>query len=148
MSNFILYQGALPIPQIYTQWYELAKDQNCGTLLTFCGIVREEKEIQGLSFDIYESLLKKWFNHWQEEVKSENITLLFAHSIGNVNVHESSYIAGIISKQRKIGLKLINDFVEDFKANAPIWKYDVINKERIYAKERSKKLYGAGILKG
>ncbi|MBU2657769.1 molybdenum cofactor biosynthesis protein MoaE, partial [Campylobacter coli] len=30
----------------------------------------------------------------------------------------------------------------------PIWKYDVINKERIYAKERSTKLCGAGLLKG
>ncbi|EIW6350182.1 molybdenum cofactor biosynthesis protein MoaE, partial [Campylobacter jejuni] len=51
------------------------------------------------------------------------------------------------SKQRKLGLKLLNEFVEDFKASAPIWKYDVINKERIYAKERSTKLCGAGLLK-
>ncbi len=29
-----------------------------------------------------------------------------------------------------------------------VWKYDVINKERIYAKERSTKLCGAGLLKG
>lgn len=53
-----------------------------------------------------------------------------------------------LSKQRKLGLKLLNEFVEDFKASAPIWKYDVINKERIYAKERSTKLCGAGLLKG
>ncbi|ECQ7187711.1 molybdenum cofactor biosynthesis protein MoaE, partial [Campylobacter coli] len=59
-----------------------------------------------------------------------------------------SYFAGILSKQRKLGLKLLNEFVEDFKASAPIWKYDVINKERIYAKERSTKLCGAGLLKG
>ncbi|EAL4060377.1 molybdenum cofactor biosynthesis protein MoaE, partial [Campylobacter jejuni] len=78
----------------------------------------------------------------------DGISLLFAHSIGDVAVHESSYFAGILSKQRKLGLKLLNEFVEDFKASAPIWKYDVINKERIYAKERSTKLCGAGLLKG
>ncbi|MGI7822703.1 molybdenum cofactor biosynthesis protein MoaE, partial [Campylobacter coli] len=92
-------------------------------------------------------LLKKWFDEWQKRVKEEGVILLFAHSIGDVKTHESSYLAGVLSKQRKLGLKLINEFVEDFKASAPIWKYDVINKQRIYAKERSSKLCGAGLLK-
>jgi molybdopterin synthase catalytic subunit len=61
-------------------------------------------------------------------------------------VHESSFIAGVCSPQRKVALKLINEFVEDFKANAPIWKYDLINNERIYALKRSQKLQNAGIL--
>ncbi|MBM0637425.1 molybdenum cofactor biosynthesis protein MoaE [Campylobacter sp. VicNov18] len=148
MSYFKLYQGALEIPKIYAQWYELAKNKNCGALVSFCGIVREENGVEALSFDIYESLLKKWFEEWQERVKSDEITLLFAHSIGDVSVHESSYLAGVISKQRKLGLKLINKFVQDFKINAPIWKYDIIHQKRIYAKERSSKLCGAGILKG
>ncbi|EDO7625700.1 molybdenum cofactor biosynthesis protein MoaE [Campylobacter coli] len=147
MSEFVLTNNALDIPQIYAKWYEFAKDKNCGALLTFCGIVREEEGIEALSFDIYEPLLKKWFDEWQKRVDFDGISLLFAHSIGDVAVHESSYFAGILSKQRKLGLKLLNEFVEDFKASAPIWKYDVINKERIYAKERSSKLCGAGLLK-
>ncbi|ENY5607071.1 molybdenum cofactor biosynthesis protein MoaE [Campylobacter coli] len=147
MEHFTLYQGSLNIPQIYSQWYEFSKDKNCGALLTFCGIVREEGGIEALSFDIYEPLLKKWFDEWQKRVKEEGVILLFAHSIGDVKTHESSYLAGVLSKQRKLGLKLINEFVEDFKASAPIWKYDVINKQRIYAKERSSKLCGAGLLK-
>ncbi|EOW8761393.1 molybdenum cofactor biosynthesis protein MoaE [Campylobacter coli] len=147
MEHFTLYQDSLDIPKIYSQWYEFSKDKNCGALLTFCGIVREEGGIEALSFDIYESLLKKWFDEWQKRVKEEGVILLFAHSIGDVKTHESSYLAGVLSKQRKLGLKLINEFVEDFKASAPIWKYDVINKQRIYAKERSSKLCGAGLLK-
>ncbi|MGI7742699.1 molybdopterin synthase catalytic subunit [Campylobacter coli] len=147
MEHFTLYQGSLDIPKIYSQWYEFSKDKNCGALLTFCGIVREEEGIEALSFDIYEPLLKKWFDEWQKRVKEEGVILLFAHSIGDVKTHESSYLAGVLSKQRKLGLKLINEFVEDFKASAPIWKYDVINKQRIYAKERSSKLCGAGLLK-
>lgn len=147
MEHFTLYQGSLDIPKIYSQWYEFSKDKNCGALLTFCGIVREEGGIEALSFDIYEPLLKKWFDEWQKRVKEEGVILLFAHSIGDVKTHESSYLAGVLSKQRKLGLKLINEFVEDFKASASIWKYDVINKQRIYAKERSSKLCGAGLLK-
>ena len=65
---------------------------------------------------------------------------------GEVPVHESSYVAGVVSPQRKVALRLINEFVEDFKANAPIWKYDVVGGERIYAKERSQAIKGAGIL--
>ena len=48
--------------------------------------------------------------------------------------------------KRKVALSLINDFVEDFKANAPIWKYDLKNAQRIYAKDRSQAINGAGIL--
>ncbi|MBK1972222.1 molybdenum cofactor biosynthesis protein MoaE [Campylobacter sp. 2018MI35] len=147
MQNFILTQGALNIPEIYAKWYEFSIKQNCGALLTFCGIVRDDNNIEALSFDIYEPLLKTWFNSWQEKFQNETIKFMFAHSIGDVKIGESSYFAGILSKQRKLGLKLINDFVEDFKANAPIWKYDVINGKRIYAKDRSSKLQGAGLLK-
>lgn len=144
---FQLYNGSLDINKIYTKWYDFSKDKNCGALITFCGIVRDEGGISALSFDIYEPLLKNWFEKWCENVKNDNVILMFAHSIGEVKVHESSYFAGVLSKQRKLGLKLINDFVEDFKASAPIWKYDVINGKKIYAKERSLKLKGAGILK-
>jgi molybdopterin synthase catalytic subunit len=45
-----------------------------------------------------------------------------------------------------VALELIDDFVEDFKANAPIWKYDVRDGERIYAEDRSTPMEGAGIL--
>ncbi|KAA6226465.1 MULTISPECIES: molybdopterin synthase catalytic subunit [unclassified Campylobacter] len=143
---FELYKGALDITKIYAKWYEFALDKNHGALVTFCGIVRDENDISGLSFDIYEPLLNAWFKKWCDKVQKDNVYLMFAHSIGEVKIHQSSYFAGILSKQRKLGLALINDFVEDFKKSAPIWKYDIKNNELIYAKERSKPLKGAGIL--
>ncbi|OUT10804.1 molybdenum cofactor biosynthesis protein MoaE [Campylobacter concisus] len=141
-----IYNGSLDVQSITNEWYERFKDKNCGALITFIGIVREEGGISALSFDIYEPILKKWLDAWQERAKKENAYVLFAHSKGDVAVHTSSYIAGVVSPQRKVALRLINEFVEDFKANAPIWKYDVINGERIYAKERSQAINGAGIL--
>ena len=141
-----IYNGSLDVQRITNEWYDAFKDKNCGALITFVGIVREEGGISALSFDIYEPILKKWLDAWQERAKKENAYVLFAHSKGDVAVHTSSYVAGIVSPQRKVALKLINEFVEDFKANAPIWKYDVINGERIYAKERSQAINGAGIL--
>lgn len=143
---FLLENGPLNIIKIQNEWYEYAKAKNCGALISFIGIVRAEDDIEALSFDIKASMIKAWFDEWQGGFKEEELKLFFAHSIGDVKIHESSFIAGVLSKQRKLGLKIINDFVEDFKARAPIWKYDVKNAKRYYAKNRSLALKGAGLL--
>ena len=69
-----------------------------------------------------------------------------AHSRGDVFNHQSSYMAGIFSAKRRACLEVFEDFIEDFKHKAPIWKYDLKNGTRIYAKERSYKLPFSGIL--
>jgi molybdopterin synthase catalytic subunit len=129
-----IYNGGLPVEEIFNKWYKLKWG---GMLLTFTGIVRDDGGINGLSFDIYEPMLNEWFKKWEDRV-------LMAHSKGNVYVGETSFMCAVYSKHREF--KLIEEFVEDFKANAPIWKYDLIDDRRIFAKDRSKKLSNAGIL--
>ena len=141
-----IHKGNLPIEKIHNSWYEKYKNLNYGAFITFVGVVRDENEIQGLSFDIYEPILNSWFSSWQEKAKKENAIVFMAHSIGDVKNHESSYIAGVCSPKRRVALELIDEFVEDFKKIAPIWKYDILNNQRIYAKDRSQKIDGAGIL--
>ncbi len=141
-----LYKDALPVEEILTKWYQIHKDQNYGAFINFIGIVRDENGIDGLSFDIYEPLLTSWFQAWQEEAKKRGALLLMAHSRGNVYVHESSYIAAVLSPKRRVALEMIDEFVEDFKAKAPIWKYDIIDGERVYADDRSTPLPGSGLL--
>ncbi|WP_295701579.1 molybdenum cofactor biosynthesis protein MoaE [Helicobacter mastomyrinus] len=142
-----LYQGALPAAEIYTQWERLAQDSNAGALSVFTGIVRKESQINALSFDIYKPLLQKWFDKWQQKAQKEhNAYICMAHSIGDVQYSQSSYMCGIISSHRKEAFEVYMPFIEDFKANAPIWKYDIINQQRIYAQKRSKPLAGSGIL--
>ncbi len=141
-----IYRGALDVEKILSNWYREYKDKNYGAFINFVGIVRDEDEIEGLSFDIYEPLLKSWFDKWQERAKRENAIVLMAHSYGDVLVHQSSYISAVLSPKRKVALRLINEFVEDFKANAPIWKYDLKNGKRVYAKDRSLTLPNSGIL--
>lgn len=145
-NNIEIYDNSLDVNKITNNWYEEFKDKNCGAFITFVGIVREESGIEALSFDIYEPILKSWFDDWVKRAASVGAFVRFAHSKGDVKIHTSSYVAGVISPQRKVALKLIDEFVEDFKANAPIWKFDVIGGERIYAKDRSQPLKGAGIL--
>ncbi len=142
-----LHDGPLHVETILNTWYVKIKDKNYGAYIPFVGIVRDEDGIEGLSFDIYEPILNAWFEAWQAKAKAQNAMLLMAHSRGDVPNHTSSYIAAVVSPKRKVALSMINDFVEDFKANAPIWKYDLIEGNRVYAKERSHLLSGSGLLK-
>jgi molybdopterin synthase catalytic subunit len=141
-----IFEGALQPKEIFSRWYDDECNANWGAFIPFVGIIREEDEIEALSFDIYEPILINWFDVWQEKAKQRGAKLRMAHSKGDVKVHESSYMAAVLSPKRRVALELIDAFVEDFKANAPIWKYDVIQGERIYAKKRSTPMNGAGLL--
>ena len=142
----ILRKNALNTKEIINEWYDKYRF-DFGAFVPFIGIVRSDDNIEGLSFDIKEDMLKNWFNQWINKAKNKDSLILMAHSIGDVKVYETSFIAGVFSKHRKEAFELIESFVEDFKANAPIWKYDLKNKKRIYALNRSKKLPHAGLLK-
>ena len=141
-----LYEGALDVEQILNRWYQKIKDENYGAFINFVGIVRDENGIEGLSFDIYEPILKSWFEQWQERAKERGAYLLMAHSRGDVYIHQSSYISAVVSPKRRVALEMIDEFVEDFKASAPIWKYDLIDGERVFAKDRSRALKQSGLL--
>ena len=141
-----LYDGALNVPTILKEWYEAEASSNYGAYIPFVGTVRSEDNISGLSFDIYEPILEKWFQAWQEKAKAKGAIIKMAHSRGDVLLHESSYIAAVFSPKRRVALEFIDEFVEDFKASAPIWKYDLIDGERIYAKDRSTAIKGSGLL--
>ena len=143
-----LYSGALDVPEILTRWYESQSKSNYGAFIPFVGTVREEGGIEGLSFDIYEPILESWFEAWQEKAKEKGAIVMMAHSVGDVPLHTSSYISAVFSPKCRVALELINEFVEDFKASAPIWKYDLIDGKRVYAKERSTQIKGSGLLSG
>lgn len=142
-----LYDGPLDVPTILKEWYEQEAKSNYGAYIPFVGTVRSEDGIEGLSFDIYEPILNNWFEAWQTRAKEKGAVIKMAHSRGDVMLHESSYIAAVFSPKRRVALEFIDEFVEDFKASAPIWKYDLKGGKRIYALERSTAIKGSGLLK-
>lgn len=141
-----LYDGGLNVSEIITRWYAEEADYNYGAYIPFIGTVREEDGIEGLSFDVYEPILNSWFEAWVAKAAPLGAKLKMAHSRGDVLVHESSYIAAVFSPKRRVALEMIEQFVEDFKASAPIWKYDLKNGQRLYARDRSTPISGAGLL--
>jgi len=143
-----LYDGALDVPAVLARWYAEEATSNYGAYIPFIGTVRAEDGIDGLSFDIYEPILNSWFDAWQAKAAAAGAVVKMAHSRGDVLLHESSYIAAVFSPKRRVALEMIDTFVEDFKASAPIWKYDLKNGERLYAEDRSTPIKGSGLLKG
>ncbi|KIM11174.1 MAG: molybdenum cofactor biosynthesis protein MoaE [Sulfuricurvum sp. PC08-66] len=143
-----IFEGSLPVEAILARWYGASLGRNEGAFIPFVGTVRAEGGIEALSFDIYEPILARWYEAWQTKAAALGARLAMAHSRGDVPVHTSSYIAAVFSPKRRVALELIDAFVEDFKAQAPIWKYDIIDGKRIYARERSTALVGSGILGG
>ncbi|MEA3419656.1 MAG: molybdenum cofactor biosynthesis protein MoaE [Campylobacterota bacterium] len=141
-----LYQGPLNVKEIFGRWLDEQAESNYGAYIPFVGTIRAENGIEALSFDIYEPILQKWFDEWQERAAKKGAIVKMAHAMGNVPIHTSSYISAVFSPKRRVALELIDEFVEDFKANAPIWKYDVVNGKRIYAADRSTPMDGAGLL--
>lgn len=148
MSLLELYDGPLNVPEILARWYADEADSNYGAYIPFIGTVRDEDGIDGLSFDIYEPILTSWFDAWQQRAKAAGAVVKMAHSRGDVMLHESSYIAAVFSPKRRVALETIETFVEDFKASAPIWKYDLKDGKRVYAADRSTPINGSGLLKG
>ncbi|KYJ86907.1 molybdopterin synthase catalytic subunit [Sulfurovum riftiae] len=141
-----LYNGPLEVKEIFGRWLDEEAESNYGAYIPFVGTIRAEEGIEALSFDIYEPVLKQWFDEWQERARERGAIVKMAHAIGDVPVHTSSYISAVFSPKRRVALELIDEFVEDFKANAPIWKYDVRDGKRIYAEDRSTPMDGAGLL--
>jgi len=141
-----LYSGSLDVKEIFGRWLDEEAESNYGAYIPFVGTIRAEDGIEALSFDIYEPVLKAWFDAWQQKAKERGAVVKMAHAIGDVPVRTSSYVAAVFSPKRRVALELIEEFVEDFKANAPIWKYDVKNGKRIYAEDRSTPMDGSGLL--
>ncbi len=109
-----LYDGALKVSEILKQWYEEEAKSNYGAFIPFVGTVRDESGIEGLSFDLYEPILKSWFEAWQSKAEAKGALLKMAHSRGDVLLHESSYIAAVFSPKRRVALEMIDEFVEEF----------------------------------
>lgn len=146
-----IINGPLNVIGISSAWKSMLANE--GALCLFEGIVRDDVSkggaidaFRGLSFDIFAPLLTSWFKKYQLKAQQQKVTIFLAHSTGDVLIKETSFIFACASLHRKESLSFYSYFIEEFKTSAPIWKYDLIGNNRIYAQSRSHKLDGAGIL--
>ena len=102
-------------------------DPETGSLVEFHGIVRETEgaeKISALHYEAYASMAEK--------VMREKIALLekkypcqairIIHRLGPVPRGESAIYVGIQSRHRREGFLFLQEFMDEFKKDVPIWK--------------------------
>ncbi|GAA9742036.1 hypothetical protein VN0139_06180 [Helicobacter pylori] len=105
-----IIQGALDTDKLLKAYQEEACMKNFGAFCVFVGIVRGEDNIQGLSFDIYEALLKTWFEKWHYKAKDLGVVLKMAHSLGDVLIGQKLIFMRFNGKEQKKCLRTIPRF--------------------------------------
>lgn len=114
-----------PIPR--PQLGSVPLDPETGSLVEFYGIVRATEagaEIASLSYEAYTSMAEK--------VMREKIAMLekrhpcqairIVHRLGCVPKGDSAIYVGIQSRHRREGFLLLQEFMDEFKRDVPIWK--------------------------
>jgi len=102
-------------------------DFETGSLVEFYGVVRETEgttKIASLRYEAYASMAEK--------VMREKIALLekkhpcqairIVHRLGIVLRGESAIYVGIQSRHRQEGFFFLQEFMDEFKKDVPIWK--------------------------
>jgi molybdopterin synthase catalytic subunit len=109
------------------QTWDVPFNLEIGSLVEFYGLVREteaEARIRSLCYEAYSSMAEK--------VMREKIALLekkhacaairIVHRLGVVPKGESAIYVGIQSRHRREGFCFLQEFMDEFKKDVPIWK--------------------------
>ncbi len=118
-----LTQESIARPQVWN----VPASLETGSLVEFFGIVRETEaaeKIPALHYEAYAGMAEK--------VMREKIALLEArhpchairivHRLGVVPKGESAIYVGIQSRHRREGFLFLQEFMDEFKRDVPIWK--------------------------
>ena len=121
--DILLTTGPIERPQTGP----LTFDPETGSLVEFYGIVRETEaagKISSLRYEAYASMAEK--------VMREKIAILekkhpcqairIVHRLGLVPKGESAIYVGIQSRHRREGFLFLQEFMDEFKKDVPIWK--------------------------
>jgi len=121
--EIILTQEPIARPQAWP----VPHGAETGSLVEFYGIVQETEgteKIPALHYEAYASMA--------ERVMREKIALLetkypcqavrIVHRLGLIPKGESAIYVGLQSKHRREGFLFLQEFMDEFKKDVPIWK--------------------------
>ena len=114
-------------PLARPQGWAVPASLETGSLVEFYGIVRESEgaeKIPALHYEAYATMAEK--------VMREKIALLetrhpcqairIVHRLGAVPTGESAIYVGVQSRHRREGFLFLQEFMDEFKRDVPIWK--------------------------
>jgi len=114
---------AIARPQIWS----MPPGPETGSLVEFYGIVRETEgtdKVSALHYEAYTSMAEKVMREkigvLQGKYPCQAIRIV--HRLGVVPTGESAIYVGIQSKHRREGFLFLQEFMDEFKKDVPIWK--------------------------
>jgi len=118
-----LTQEPISRPQVWN----VPASLETGSLVEFFGIVRETEaaeKIPALHYEAYASMAEKVMREKIAllEVKHACQAIRIVHRLGVVPKGESAIYVGIQSKHRREGFLFLQEFMDEFKKDVPIWK--------------------------
>jgi molybdopterin synthase catalytic subunit len=121
--EIILIQDSIARPQIWTT----PVSSETGSLVEFYGIVRETEgadKIPALHYEAYASMAEKIMREkiaaLEEKYSCQAIRIV--HRLGTIPKGESAIYVGLQSKHRREGFLFLQEFMDEFKKDVPIWK--------------------------
>ena len=118
-----LTQGPIARPQVWN----VPASLETGSLVEFFGIVRETEaadKIPALHYEAYASMAEKVMRDkialLQEKHPCQAIRIV--HRLGPVPAGQSAIYVGIQSRHRREGFLFLQEFMDEFKKDVPIWK--------------------------
>jgi molybdopterin synthase catalytic subunit len=102
-------------------------DPDTGALVEFYGIVRETEgaaKIASLNYEAYASMAEKVMREKIAEIEKKYScqAIRIIHRLGTVPKGESAIYVGVRSRHRREGFLFLQEFMDEFKKDVPIWK--------------------------
>jgi len=109
------------------QTWPVPFDPETGSLVEFYGVVRETEgaaKISSLRYEAYTSMAEKVMRGKIAilEKKHPCQAIRIVHRLGLVPKGESAIYVGIQSRHRQEGFLFLQEFMDEFKKDVPIWK--------------------------
>jgi len=114
-------------PIAHPQTWSVPSSPETGSLVEFYGIVRETEGIEkipALHYEAYASMAEKVIREKIAllEMKYPCQAIRIVHRLGLIPKGESAIYVGLQSKHRREGFLFLQEFMEEFKKDVPIWK--------------------------
>lgn len=109
------------------QTWPVPFDPEIGSLVEFYGVVRETEgagKIASLRYEAYAAMAEKVMREKIADLEKRHPcqAIRIVHRLGIIPKGESAIYVGIQSRHRQEGFLFLQEFMDEFKRDVPIWK--------------------------
>lgn len=107
---------------------EAVRDEECGAVVTFLGVVRSRSDegslVSGLHYEAHEQMAESEFEKIAAEARERfgACRIAAAHRTGELGVGEVAVAVAVAAPHRAAAFDACEYVIDELKARAPIWK--------------------------